>query len=267
MVAQANLIALARVVGATRKATKFESDYSSLLGTHDGPLAHFETVEVLRGDVPAKFALGGGRLVDDAQRDYRDFSGHRTLVFWDKQITRTWNAPDCLMHPRFVSGRTYLIFLDRPHWRAYEEVGNQNDVWLSAVRRLIKDPSHDSGLSMGIYLWLSRSNGVFVGRIKSCVGPTLSVEDVLSGEFEDTWRYSNHDGSNYWPSGKCPSNQRFLVVSYSTRPAILPYYSASVFPIRDGRVDLADAIDRSEIEIKGKPIQTILDLKEQLAKH
>ncbi|CAN0408262.1 unnamed protein product [Ectocarpus sp. 13 AM-2016] len=46
----------------------------------------------------------------------------------------------CQMEPAFVSGETYLIFLDAPHWRAYEIVRSEDDLWLMAVRNLVADP-------------------------------------------------------------------------------------------------------------------------------
>lgn len=142
LVSNSNTIVLARVVGG--------GDESFFAWAGKRQRAKFETVEVLRGNVPDSFSLPNGILGLDNEHDAGDFNGHRDSVFWDKQITRQWNMPDCEMLPVFFKDRTYLIFLDHPHWRAYEEIRSKDDLWLSAVRKLIEDSSLTSGVSMNL---------------------------------------------------------------------------------------------------------------------
>ena len=264
LVSEAKSIVLARVVGTADKATPILSSSSGLLGQHDKPLPKFETIEVLRGDVPVEFALSGAHLTNGKYNKDGDFNNHRDLVFWDKGITGNWNGPDCRMYPGVISERTYLIFLDRPHWRAYEEIRAPDDLWLSAVRHLIDDPS-SSGLSFGVYEWLSQMHGVFIGKIISCAGPTISVDEILLGKFGSTWQYSNNSDAGYWPAGKCVLGQKLLVTAYREKPDILPYYSASVFPVSDGLVNLSESIRRSEIEITGSAVQSLENLRKQFS--
>ena len=227
----------------------------------------FETAEVLRGSVGNVFSVPNGVLgskSDLIQSDEKgDFNGHRDLIYWDKDITRQWNQSDCRMHPMFFPGRTYLIFLNSPHWRAYEEIRAPGDLWLMSVRRLLQNPSANSGLGMKVPDWLSMAQGVFIGQIESCKGPTLRVQQQLFGGARKVWRYSDDAGDSYWPL-RCHEDARFLVIVYRWNPSPLPYYSSSVFPIVDGEIDLSSAISRSQINIRGPRVWKIEDLVAQM---
>lgn len=252
LVADSKTIVLARVTGGSKGA-----DFG-WFGTRQ--LAQFEVVEILRGDVDDSFSLENGLLGSDEERahDPGDFRGHRDSMFWDKHITRQWNMPDCTMQPMFFEGQTYLIFVDRPHWRAYEEIRNEDDLWLDAVRRLIYEPSLTSGVTMNLKEWLSLSRSVFIGEIEACDGPVLSVTETLHGVSEQTWRYSEDD--MYFPNSRCSIGSEYLVVTYASEPSALPYYSSSMFPIQDGQIDFGDALEDTEIDVEAEPIQQIDDL-------
>jgi len=257
LVENTNNIVLAKVVGG--------GDSASFSWAGERQRAKFETVEILKGNAPKMFSLPNGILGLENEQDARDFGGHRDAVFWDKHVTRQWNAPDCRMYPMFFQDRTYLIFLDHPHWRAYEEIRAEDDLWLAAVRRLLTDPSLESGMSLTLKEWLGLSQGIFVGRIESCKGPTLSVDEVLHGQFASSWRYSDEEDDGYWPGGKCGIGRQYLIVSYQTEPAILPYYSSSMFVIRDDTIDFADALSDSEINIQGNSVKSLDQLREYFA--
>lgn len=254
LVGQSNTIVLARVTG--------QSDRMGLSMGELRPLAQFETVEVLRGTVTPSFSLNNGVFVSSGKDDIGDFDGHRNSVFWDKMITRQWNSSDCQMHPVFSAGRTYLLFIDQPHWRAYEEIRSPDDLWLQSVRRLIEGPRLRSGVSMELVDWLALAHGVFVGRIRTCAAPNLLIEEVLHGSFGTEWRYATSGNNGYWPDGDCVMGKRYLVITYEDHPFPLPYYSSSIFPLDDGNVDFRHAIADSEIEILGEPIRDINSLRD-----
>jgi len=113
---------------------------------------------------------------------------------------------------------------------------------------------------MNLKEWLSLSQAVFLGQLESCDGPTLSVTEVWRGDVSETWRYSDDD--TYWPSKECGVGRQYLVVSYQSEPAILPYYSSSMFPIRRDKMDLRDAIDDSEIDVHGEALQDLEELRQ-----
>lgn len=230
----------------------------------------FETLEVLRGYAPEVFEFGHGYAAPSkeqleklnlAAELTRDFNGHRQGVFWDKKITRQWNWSDCRMHPVFVTGETYLLFLDRPHWRSYEIVRSNDDYWLTAVRNLIADPSRRSGLSLSVQEWLSLSRGVFIGRIQSCAGPEFDVIESLHGNFDQSWVYSDEVDASYWPLGKCKIGKEYLVIAYRDEPEVLPYYSSTIVDIDGETVDFSEAISDSEIEILDEPVITLDELR------
>lgn len=257
LIAKSKVVVLARVVGEADRATYDTLDVFQGPSLHQRPLARFETVETLRGKTPPEFSLSGGSLSAVDFDLHGDFDRHRQSVFWDKKITRQWNDVDCRMYPQFHVGRTYLLFIDQPHWRAYEEIRHPDDLWLGAVRRVLADPAALSGLSLELKDWLSLSRGVFIGRIQSCDGPTLSVEESLHGEFSPTWRYSTAEHSEYWLDGDCEIGRQYLVITTRDEPEILPHYSATALPVHDGLVDFGPAFRDSDVDVRAFRIQKL----------
>lgn len=241
-------IVLARVTGAS-------GDFLNAWGRIE-PIAQFETIEIVKGHVPDSFSIENGYFVPGQPFPAQDFDSHTQLGFWEKQVTRQWNMPDCTMRPAFLEDRTYLLFLDAPHWRAYEEVSDADDLWLGAVRRLVADPDLDMGLNLSAQEWLSMAHGVFLGKVSNCSGPTLEVNRVFSGVFEDEWAYTNNQHSRYWPFPGCSVGESFFVVTMADEQSALPYYSSSVFEVSDGVVDLSV---RRGSEVKVAPGRLELD--------
>lgn len=261
LITQSEVIVLARVIGAANKATYDTLNVFEGPSLYERPLAQFETVENLRGKTPKTFSFNGGSLSDVNYDLNGDFDKHRASVFWDKNTTRQWNDVDCRMYPVFEEGKTYLLFIDRPHWRGYEEIAHPaDDFWLAAVRRVLADPSAWSGLSLDLKSWLTLSRGVFVGHVQSCEGPTLSVDSVMHGNFEDTWRYSNEDNAEHWPDGECEVGRQYLVIATRDAPEILPQYSSSVLPVHDGFVDFGPAFAESDVDVQAFRIQKLHEI-------
>lgn len=109
-------------------------------------LVLFETIEVLKGEVPARFTLPNGFLVPDLQEnrvslgvsEESDFDSHRNPRFWEEHHARQWNSSDCQMRPTFSVGSRYLLFLGQQHWQGYEKVETEDDLWLTTVRGLLE---------------------------------------------------------------------------------------------------------------------------------
>lgn len=252
LVRDTSRIVLARVAGPS-------GEFQDVWGRQE-QLAQFEKIEVLKGNVPGIFSIENGFFVSDQPVPEQDFDGHSQLGYWEKQVTRQWNMPDCAMRPVFLHNRTYLLFLDTPHWRAYEEVSSENDFWLGAVRRLVADPELNTGLSLSAGEWLSLAHGVFLGEVLDCLGPTLQIRRVFSGEFEDRWSYTDTQHSQYWPFQECIVGASYLVVTMAEEQSLLPFYSSSVFEVSYGAVDFS--LRRgSEIEIA--PKELTLDMIEE----
>ncbi len=133
LVADSNQIAWARALEP--------SDIRVSLGlSEEAPT--FEVIEVLKGDVPSPFTLPIGSyaaldtnpaLIGD------DFDGHREGNLLALYYSRSFNNSLCEMVPVFVPGESYLIFLDHPHWSAYEIVRSEDDLWLQKVRELVRE--------------------------------------------------------------------------------------------------------------------------------
>jgi len=80
--------------------------------------------------------LGGAPSSHDSS-----FDNHSDPAFWKHGGGRVMNSSDCLIHPSFVLGGTYLVFQGRPAtWRNFEKIDvvdgkvNENDRWLAYVK-------------------------------------------------------------------------------------------------------------------------------------
>jgi hypothetical protein len=69
------------------------------------------------------------------------FNGHADFAFWARGGGRTMNGSDCVIHPDFVVGNSYLVFLGAaPTWRSFEKIDmvggsvEQDDKWLAYVK-------------------------------------------------------------------------------------------------------------------------------------
>lgn len=107
---------------------------------------HFEVQQRLAGYDRATFTLTGGPGGKDDQDT--TFGNHTDPVFWRGGGGRVMNGADCAMHPGFIVGQSYLVFLgDRPTWRSYEKIDtadgvvNRGDQWLAYVRARLRGQS------------------------------------------------------------------------------------------------------------------------------
>jgi len=269
LIADSLQIALVRVVGSS------ENNHDAVLVTQDrlgddaGTLAIFEPIRVLKGDVPKRFILSGGHLIKAIDDAVRDMNGHRNLGFWTKKTTQTrsFSGSDCAMHPGFVLGRIYLVFLDHPHLKAYEEIRSKKDLWLQAVQQVIEEPNTQSGITMSIEDWLSMSTGAFKGSVQSCDGPVLWVDEALKGAFPKFlgfhfwWRYRENNETGHWNAGLCVEGNDYLVLTSHDEATRLPYGDSVVAPIMDGSVSLRAAVEASEIPMAGDPLISMDDVR------
>ncbi len=94
----------------------------------------FETVERLRGNLPAVFKVSGV-AAKEGPNDH--FQNHTEEIFRNNGRLANW--PDCEIHPSFVLNRPYLVFYDQPyHRKSFERIADPaNDKWLSDVRALL----------------------------------------------------------------------------------------------------------------------------------
>ena len=256
----------------------------------------FETIEVLKGEVAAEFVLEDRGGLETAIWDRypfgipdSDFNGHRDIAVWDRLATRKQYAASCGLSPHFVQDETYLIFVDRPHWRAYELIRDADDLWLQAVRNLIADPSRRSGLSVTLPQWFSLAPRAFVARATSCNKVELELVEELLGEGEGRWSPTELFAGKrlYGPGRNCRVGSLFLVLvyaEYAEEPEAdvsltdFQKYMQSlgpepdradlaVFDVEAGAVDFTKVIDgdESELEIVGPRVWSLSDLQKQLS--
>lgn len=247
LIERTSTIILARVGGPSEISHKIEKHRK---------LAQFETIEALKGEMPTSFTIPNGLFVSGQPVPAQDFDGHTGLAFWEKLATRQWNTTYCMMLPYFLQDRTYLLFLDIPHWRGYEEIVADDDLWLGAVKRLIRNPDLDTGLTLTAQEWLSMAHGAFLGEVSDCLGPTLTVKDAYSGTFDETWSYTDNQHARYWPFEDCIVGASYLVVTMEDDQSIQPRHRSIIFEVSNDRVDLAK---RRYSELKIMPNSMSLD--------
>lgn len=215
--------------------------------SESGSVPRFQPIEVLKGDVPGEFILGNGRYAGSSENDESlndDFDAHRNAAVWDRKLTRQWNNSMCEMEPAFVPGETYLVFLDHPHWRAYELIRSKDDLWLKAVRNLIADPSRPAGLAVTVPQWLSLASRAFIVSFANCEAGELDVVEILLGEAEETWFPNQQGQTNYHGSrGTCEVGGRMLVVVYNDREFGPSHTVSALFDVDNGTVDFSKAIE------------------------
>lgn len=243
-----------------------------------GVAPRFEVIEVLKGDVPDEFTLANGRYSVGPENDdflNSDFDGHHDLAVWDRMLTRQWNNSMCQMEPAFVPGETYLIFLDSPHWRSYEIVRSDDDLWLKAVRNLIENPSRRAGLAVTVPQWLSLGRRAFVVHIANCEAEDFRIEDILVGTAEGNWNPSEHRYRDYYGSrSDCKNGDRFLVFEYQKTSDALHRSAIGLFDVETETVDfskLAEGVflegtrvGGTELEISGETRLSLDVLRKEL---
>ncbi|WP_411825376.1 hypothetical protein [Luteolibacter sp. AS25] len=131
LVERSTTIVLARVVKAELSDETGEVIYT------------FSTMRALKGKPAASFTLTGDAMMWEGE--LQDFDFHQDAKFWEDNSGRMHHDTDCLIHPTFTVGTSYLIFPDAPyHRKSFELIirthGEKDvrDKWLSWVEETIK---------------------------------------------------------------------------------------------------------------------------------
>jgi hypothetical protein len=103
----------------------------------------FLTLEQVAGQAQKVFTVMG----EPAGFNNKDtsFNDHADFRFWARGGGRVMNGSDCVIHPGFVVGNSYLVFLGSPPtWRSFEKIEmvdgrpNPDDKWLVYVKQMLK---------------------------------------------------------------------------------------------------------------------------------
>jgi hypothetical protein len=102
----------------------------------------FLTLEQLAGTAQKVFTVMGGPAgFNDKDTSFLD---HADFRFWARGGGRTMNGSDCAIHPGFVVGNSYLVFLGSPPtWRSFEKIEmadgrlKDDDKWLVYVKQML----------------------------------------------------------------------------------------------------------------------------------
>ena len=112
-------------------------------GDHDPIKYTFSIMETIKGKHTNEISLEGfhERKETIKNKDYH----HKEEEFWKDNAGRLYNAPDCQIHPSFVLGGIYLLFLDEPyHRKSFELIGYMDkhipeDKWLAYVKEKVAE--------------------------------------------------------------------------------------------------------------------------------
>jgi hypothetical protein len=135
-------------------ATQLMSAYEQVMRSSDVSVAQVISMTPLEGrEVEYRFVVLQRLAGQDrysftvtghaAARNDKDttFDNHTDLDFWKRGRGRVMNDSDCVIHPSFVVGASYLVFLGSPAtWRSYEKIEvvnggiNDGDKWLAYVK-------------------------------------------------------------------------------------------------------------------------------------
>lgn len=103
----------------------------------------FVVDQAVKGENPKAFTIVGGSL--SYPEDLTTFDHHRSERFWKEDAGRCQHDTDCVIHPAFAVGDTYLIFVDSPyHRKSFERIamlGKEaatRDRWLAWVENKVK---------------------------------------------------------------------------------------------------------------------------------
>jgi hypothetical protein len=127
LIARTPRIVLAKVVRAeTGPGDRYDVTYS------------FRVQRWLRGQGADTFEIVGHPAIWEG--DTTTFDHHADPAFWEDNEGRASHDTDCEIHPSFVVGGTYLVFLDAPyHNKGFEQVirthgdADTKDEWLQYV--------------------------------------------------------------------------------------------------------------------------------------
>ncbi|NRA88251.1 MAG: hypothetical protein HRU28_12865 [Rhizobiales bacterium] len=226
----------------------------------------FEVLEVIKGKVGKNISLPRGRIVSDETKAAHyysnkgvavDFEGHTNLLFWDKFAARPGLGSDCMIRPSFMVGKTYLLFLGNQDLRGYEEIIVDDDLWLLAVRKLVRNPKLASGLSITIKEWLEMSNNAFIGVANDCQGNGFTVKRTLKGKLPLIWNTSQNESKQpLKPSSdyRCLKGAEFLIISYIDGFTYFGSRLATQVRITDNEASLVQDLQNSQIQIIGTKI-------------
>jgi hypothetical protein len=99
----------------------------------------FLVLDQMRG-LPRKVFTVLGRAVSPYDQD-TSYDRHRDFAFWARYGGRSMHAMDCVIHPGFVVGNSYLVFLGAaPTRRSFEKIDmvdghpDAGDKWLAYVK-------------------------------------------------------------------------------------------------------------------------------------
>jgi len=126
LIQRTKTIVLAHVAEAKYKKIDHQVEYT------------FKLVKIIKGQITEHIKLDGYPLIWEG--GLNTFNNHTESVFWDTGRGRLVHSTDCLIHPSFSVGATYLLFLDRPyHNKSFEQIirthGDKGtkDKWLQYV--------------------------------------------------------------------------------------------------------------------------------------
>jgi hypothetical protein len=149
----------------------------------------FLVLDQLAGPAQKTFTVRGHAPVPGAPDT--SFDRHQDLAFWARGGGRTMNDTDCVIHPNFVVGNSYLVFLgSTPTWRSFEKIDlvdgrpDPDDRWLAYVKKFLSGApaGHDAAPDY------ERIGRFLYGYQRLITAPDLSPEALAAQHAPDDLR-------------------------------------------------------------------------------
>ncbi len=249
--------------------------------SHDSYRYQFKTIEILKGTAEKRFMLEthsyykfDKKIIKElltAKPDPAvsyDFDGHRALMFWDRAMGtggRVGILPNCRISPFFFLGRQYLIFLEKPfHNKSFEQIEKKDDLWLSAVRKVINKPLIKSGYSQTLFEYLKSKKNIYLMKCPDRNNSKFKMLKRLYGDESRIDSYISPSSSYYFGSSpeakQCfeGSGLEFLALFGEDDEILWPIG----VPIINGNVDFTHI--PTEIELKGSKIISLNEVISEL---
>lgn len=154
-----------------------------------GLVYRMRAIEYVKGNGPKEFivhhaqqeaANGDSHLPAEA-----NYYGHSTSSFWSFG-GRYFNWPDCRIHPGFFfSGQKYLIFGPLDYNVGFENITDENDLWLEYVKNRVASGTPKTPFPKTIEDYLTTAEAVV--RVKARWDGTSSKwqQEIISGPDEN----------------------------------------------------------------------------------
>lgn len=207
----------------------------------------FSVIKNIKGKTAANYSLS---VRSNTPNNFRDFNGHRNLMFWDRYVTRAVLDSDCHESASFKLGHSYVIFhSDKDKTFGFEEVKSVDDLWYQSLVAIGKHEEH----GVPVQTYFNLQTAIALVEVTSCQSePYFNVIEQLKTHKQFTMP------TRYLPKDLCVIGKQYLLFFYHTEAVVYEenYHITDyqVLPLLNGKIQLADISSLLNITYNSKEI-------------